>query len=681
MALLLLLTASALSAQGITILAEAGVGGQVLSPATEARIAIIKHEAAPFVGRLVLDFSLADRGGMIQLERRVIQDIHLEEGSVQRSLRISVPANSSSRDCRVLLERQVAAGVYELAAETHLSAPVSGSSIRAQRKLAGFVSSARLTLAQPWMFYDLVEIPPAELPESWKALAGFEFIVLNDDRLTRAQAGALLDYVTMGGKLIVSPTSAATFNPETPAGKLLGIAPTTRPASHQLGDFDPLRRGPTDAGTNLEQTNVEQLPVPAADEPFALWPEHGNARPVAEARRLISRMPVGAGTLVLMHVNISEAPFHYDRPTSACVNMLLLAIDATQDSAASPLAALATTDVRNRLDIASRRIPNRDILVLLLLVYIAVAGVGMFLLARRIRRPELYPAALLAAAVASVVLVFGVGELAKRGGNRVQTARLLVSDATSDRAALFTAGCSYAVEGKSLTYRHAPEALFLPSSSSLRPRPSWRGFDDELAYEVQVAPSEIVTGLIDLQRWQNVFFLHNAPRVQRENRIRVDSLEGAWRVTNVSPHRLRACIFVVSSADAGEDRSCDWYFAPALDAEGDTVTFSRSMRIEGEYDAQALAQMMTGAADSHEFNVYADLLRIHPEDRLNGLLWLKHVEGLLHSAALLPPEGGYTLLSLLPPNALPPSDIGADVEDSRIGQVNLWAVRGMLDVR
>jgi hypothetical protein len=80
------------------------------------------------------------------------------------------------------------------------------------------------------------------------------------------------------------------------------------------------------------------------------------------------------------------------------------------------------------VDIAANRIPGREVLVLLLLGYVCVAGVGMFLLARRIKRPELYPAALVAAALVSVALVFSFGELYKRAGERVQAARIVVTD-------------------------------------------------------------------------------------------------------------------------------------------------------------------------------------------------------------------------------------------------------------
>jgi hypothetical protein len=423
--LLLILCCTPLMGQ-IAISAEAGVGGVVSAPCTEARVLINKGESRPFVGRIVIDLGEPTRmrrgrrsgfAGEVQVTR----DLSLEEGTFSRVVHMDVPVGSVVLSAEVRLERQVSGSFYESIAATQIDEPVRATG----RKVIGFVSAARIAAASRYFWADVAEVPVADLPESWKALAGFDAIVLNDDRITRAQSDALVNYMAMGGTVLLSPQGNGSFNPETPAGSLLKIAATVRSRKHVLRDFPELSRALELAGPGAlplheeapdpsRPTSVrEEEPLgpavepemPALESEITFWPEAGRARPVPGTQGLVSQAPVGAGNFVLLHVNVSAPPFvaQDNAPTTAGVNLLRLAMIGVQDrTGRSPFLALADDKVRYQIDIAGHRIPGREAQVLLLLLYVSVAGVGMFLLARRLRRPELYPAALLAAALVSV---------------------------------------------------------------------------------------------------------------------------------------------------------------------------------------------------------------------------------------------------------------------------------------
>jgi hypothetical protein len=706
--LVVLMLTPALFAQGIVVEAQGGVGGHVAPPCTEVRVTIAKQEQRAFVGRIVIDLSEPDpmsgrrRGrsrGTFASDVLVTQDVNLEEGSVQRTVRMEVPVATTSVDATVRIERLVSNNYYETAAETTVS---EGGGRQSNRKLVGFISPVRVAGAQPFLFFDVVEIPVVDVPESWKALAGFDAIILNDDSISRAQARALVDYVTMGGTLLISPRSNASFNPETPAGTLLRVSSTTSPQKRPLKEFpdllkalqaggfapseevtvEPGRTGDPPSGIR-ESTPIEAPGTPVVPDTqaeFAWWPDPAHTRPLPSGLGLVSHTPVGAGNVVLMHVNLGDYPFQEElTPTVAGVNLIQLAMGSMVDRVGrTPFHMLADDSVRSQVDIAANRIPGREVLVLLLLAYVCVAGVGMFLLARRIKRPELYPAALVAAALVSVGLVFSFGELYKRAGDRVKAARIVVTDNGTGRSAVFTMGCSYAVDSDELRYKHPRESLLTPARFRTMTR-GMQAANDVFDYTSHFTATEVETEVQGLDRWQNVFFMHRQRGETSQKNLRVETLEGAWRVTNLGAHTLRGCMFIVGGGGPAGQR-CRWFYAAQLEPNA-TFTFSESEGLEAQ--TLPLAARLEHDLDSrHSFRTMVRMLDIDPDDRVARSMTLGELEQLLWNSGLLPEDREFLMLCVLPADSPDSSTIGAQgVDESDISQVNVWAVRGTLEGR
>ena len=695
-----------------TIEIRTGVGGVVAPPYTRVQVLVKRDDTRPFVGRIVVDLGASmgmgrrgRRGGPQPLggEVQVIQEVALEEGGTARVFTLDVPI-SGMLGMEVRLERQVSGSYYETVASVEETPHVAQD----QRKLVAFVSNTRLEVAQPFLFFRVVEIPYNELPESWKPLAGFDAIVINDDRISRAQSAALSDYMAAGGTVIISPESKASFNPDTTAGSLLRIAATTSQKTVKLLDYEDLLTGPLklsgfgaesgetmpDEGRPGEEPAIapeggatpreQELQTPDADSPMLLWPESGRAKPIVGTKGLVSIARVGAGNLVLLHTDISAAPFTTadNVPTTSCVKLLDFALNAVAGrTGRTPERMLLDRDVRDTMDIAGRRIPGRDWLVLVMLAYIGIAGVGMFVVARKLRRPELYPAALLVAAGISVGLVFGLGEIFKRSGDRVKAVRILVSDETTDRNAVFTLGCAYAIDGDTYDFMTSRRMTFVPAS--LEERGNLRGMPiDPLTYRTTYTAERAHTQVSELSRWQNIFFLEREPANLEGYEIDVVSMQGALKVENRTTHTLRTCVLLVGGNGTG-GATCEWHYVNTLGAAGsaDAVyTFSESTRLQGDVDA--LADAIAEDTDDLELETLGALFSVNRNDPLAMAATLQSVEGGLFDTGLLPEEGEFLLICLLPRDALPANSLGAqDVEDDDIAQVNLWMVRGGVEGR
>lgn len=700
-------------AQEYALDVRAGVGDVVAPPYTRLAVRVMRTDTRPFVGRIVVDFSddMGMGGGRRGRRRgpgmssgadiRVTQDVSLEEGAQGRIITMDVPVTGGFSP-EVRLERQVGGDYFETVAATR----ASGSDIMDDRDVVAFVSSTRLEMAQDYFHFRVVEIPLADLPDSWKSLSGFDAIIINDDRLSRAQSAALADYLTTGGTVILSPGSAGSFNPETLAGTLLRIPSTSASRSVRISEFPSLLAGaprlghyPRGGGAPVEgtpdgegakgeprepDTGDVDLELPSGEARMTLWQNPGRAKPVPGYEGLLSSARVGAGNLIFLHTDISSGPFVYgdSTPSLASVNLLTAAHEATRGRIGrNPMALVMERDVKRAVDIAGRRIPGRDALVVLLLVYIATAGVGMFIVARRIRRPELYPATLFVAALVSVALVFGFGELYKRAGDRVKTVRVLVSDETTERNALFTLGAGYAVDGEEYRFVNDRRVALMPAAMERRVAGGMP--TDPYEFTTSYTGGEAQTRIEGLDRWQNVFFLQREPADLEDFSIGVEDMSGAFKVENRSPHQLRACVFVVGKSDVQPgDLTCDWHYLETLGpAGGDSgATFSESTVLPN--DVTALAFRIEDTVDAHAMEVLGAMFNIDRDDMLGMAHNFQQIEGTLMRAGLLPEEGEFLFLSLLPPGAVSGSSIGAsDVDDDDISQVNLWIVRGAVKAR
>lgn len=719
----LALFAATLAAQdAYEINTRLGVGGSenspglVAGPFTPLVVDIHRNDTRPFAGRVVVETMGGSRrgrrGGPFASEPKTVefsQEITIEQGVGRHVLRMDLPVFGHMLDGQVSLEARVGDS-FEPLAVTTFSAGVRGDG----RMLAGFVSQARLGAAQPYVFAEIIEIQTQDLPDSWKLLACFDVVILNDDRLTRKQAEALVDYVVAGGQLIISPGSGATFNPELPAARLLGLSGGSQRTA-KLSQFDGLRAMPKRSG--MSRTNPgdsrSATPVPEGEaeaepgEPLAdlpampddnadilLWPASARARAVDDMRGLMSYVRAGAGVAALLHVDLSQYPLVTTgsrAPTTAGVNLLAGALRFAQRGHTRPaLSRLAGSDVRDQLEIAGRRIPGRDFQVLLIFLYVGAAGVGLFVLARRLKRPEVYPAALVVLALLSVLLVFSLGQVYKRAGDRAQAARLVVSDGVSGRSTVFTAGCSYIADQTSQDFSQDRAAWLVPSelgSQDLRGLP-----DDYLAHSARLSAMETVTAVTGLVRWQNLFFSGAEPAALADLQMRVVGDGSGHTVENRSGHTLRGCIVLVgglaasaSGSGATSPQTCQWHYLPLIGAAGSAdarVPLSKATSAPAE--GNDIADRMRADCGDHELaaQVATAILGLSENRRLRMPRSQGELERVLEQCSLLPLEGEYLVLALLPDDAVSKGSLGLrGIEPDRVGQAVIWAARGLVESR
>lgn len=683
---------------------KGGINDVVMAPWGRLVVQVRKTSAAPFVGRVtVVGSEYAGRGrrrgpmeGMTTVTLHA--DVNLEEGPASRTVEFDLPALSGSLNAEVTLERQITGNYYEAVANESWSAPT----LNAGTQQVAFISKSRLAMAQEFFFFRALELPYQEVPTSWKPLAGFAAIVLNDDRLSREQFSALIDYLTGGGTVILSPTAASSFNPETLAGRLLKVPTSTTPNQKMLSDYPflmaalvPSGQGgmrhestmpPGSEGEMLPET--EPMPaaggfqphLPASGATIAVWPDGGRARPIPGFEGLASIARVGAGNLVLLHVDISREPWALDNtPTHPTVNLLAGVFTVTAKRASqAPSALLMDTELRDAIDIAGRRVPGRALIVLLLMGYIAVAGIGMFLIARKLKRPELYPAALLVAAALSVGLVFSIGAVYKRTGDRVRAVRVVVSDETTERNAVFTLGCSYVVDDTSFRFTTPSQTGHLPLAADSGN--FGQGFN-AMSYVGTLQGGDLKYELSELDRWQNVFFIQRSPGAVQGLRVKARSFEGGVEVQNLSPHKLGACVMVVGASGTSEPQ---WHYVSGIGATGsadEKITFSQSTTLPPQVSALT-DKLRDDVGNDLAHNVMLQLYNLDPTNPYLVAQSWPEVSAMFSAMGVMPGEGEFLLICLLPPDALDKASLGTrEVDDDDIAQVNLWMIRGGVENR
>jgi hypothetical protein len=707
-----LLLAPIAAAQDYELTVELGIGGTAATPGLVAppfaplTVQIQRADTRPFKGRVVVELSSQmggrSRGPFASEPRRVelSQELSLEEGARGATVRFEVPALGMIQGV-VTLEASSGGG-YDVVDARSISGGVRSDG----RALVAFVSQARLANAQPYLFQELVEVQPQHLPETWKLLACFDAVILNDGRPSPRQIEALLDYVAAGGCLILSPNTAAAFNPEQPAARLLGLTGAATRGSVRVGEFKALRAALTPSGLSRgmgmprmpapEHGEMpEEGPAPAEELPQApddsaellLWNTGGRARVIEDWKGLLSYARAGAGVVVLVHADLSQYPLVTPgarKPTVAGVNLIAAAIKAgISPSDVTPLARLGGTETRDTLEIAGRRIPGRDVQVILLFVYVGAAGVGMFLLARRLRRPEIYPAALLGLALVSVLLVFSLGEVYKRAGPRAKAARLVVSDGASGRSAVFSMGCAYIVDQTALEFATDRSGWLLPA----KPGGAFRGLPaDFLPHTARQSAMETVTAVDSLSRWQNLFFAAAGPGAVGDLRVGLAATGGAHTLENRSPHRLDCCLVLIGGpAVTGTGPRCEWHYLASVGAgAGPDAKAPLSKATRAPDEGTKIAERLAADSGDKELagRVLAALLGVSEHRRVYTPRSLEELERLLEQSGLLPAEGEFLLLALLPSETVSKGSLGLrDLEPGRVDQAVLWAARGLVESR
>jgi hypothetical protein len=650
---------SALAGQSLharfTLTAEMGLGGVVVAPWSQLRVEIRKESAPALEGRIAVYLPRGGEQGDLVLSRGV----HLEEGALVRVLSLPVPVHEGggwvSLNVRLEDERGVMLTGTEAAAR-----PAGSATVLA-------VSPTRMRLAADFLRAEFVDVTVSELPESWLPLAGLAAVLLNDDRVSGAQAAAIARYVECGGQLWVSPRTAAGLNPETPAGRLLGASPTQNRLHRRAGDFPalyhsggPMAVEPQELTLPARSYLVEGLWFPSAEESFEVWTSAGAARPRPGLVGIVSESRVGAGRVSLIHADLGLPPFEREqRPTALTVNLLNQLMERPAGAA---LASLSIRHpLRGTLEIAGRRIPGPKLLLLVLFVYVGGVGMGLFLLARKLRRSELFPLGLTAAAVLSLLAVFALGAVVKRAGEAGRAVHLVVADARGAGAAWLTLGAAYIVDAEGVELRPGSERL-LSTLNSPGIRPARTHVDGDGAV--------IVVG--EGARWQDAHFRSVGPLGHRVP-LEFSARDGVVEVSHRGEAELRHCLLLVGDAGV-QDQSCRWHYTASL-AQGETLVLGTRGNAPETFPKLAL-MIASGRFDDFAREAVGGLLFGSLTDAALMHSSYARAEASLAALGLLPGPGEYLFLVLDAPEVLPAQ---AAVMKGKFLDGRILAVRGVKD--
>ncbi|HRJ77183.1 MAG TPA: hypothetical protein PLF37_01600, partial [Planctomycetota bacterium] len=415
-----------------------------------------------------------------------------------------------------------------------------------------------------------------------------------------------------------------------------------------------------------------KLERPDLETTFDAWTSAGRARASSRARGLISVARVGAGKVVFIHADISRPPFTVavgdDRPTLAGANLVFEALREAADRGMgrTPLNILASQNGREAVDIAGHRIPGNATMIIVAFVYVFAAGVGVFFLARKVRRPELYPAGLLVLGVLSVVGVFGIGNWFKRAGDRVQAIRVIVSDNSTGRAGVYTLGCAYLPGGGDYSFKQGLSAALVPAELSER---AVRGLpNDPLIVTSRTAGSEVTTSLSGLSQWQNLFFIGAEPVKRESLKLNVTGTEGALTLENGSDLDLRSCLVLVGR-DPGTP--AQWHYVKELQG-GSSVSLTASTTQITDI-VGALKERLADDLDRQSLDYRALITLLRRQDPYLDGASLEDIEkSAFLEAGLMPISGEVLVVALLKPDALSAQSLGTPEDPQAVRQACLW---------
>jgi len=653
---------------------EVGFGGVISAPCASVDVEVRRTGIEPFSGRLVVEF-----GGMGRRFGRddegtvtIIREAGLAANVVNKHFHVDLPFpdHGGGGNIEVRLEKAVGEGLFSpvVSENTYISGGASN--------LIGFISSTRLAELNG-ISASIVEITRESAPESWKPLAGFMAIILNDDSLSQEQYLALEDYVNIGGTLIISPRSVAAFAPEAPLVRLLGVDGSAKFETVRLGSHGWLL-GMTGASEEYGEggpypavmsTGLEQ---PDEEEELVVWSDFGRSTGGADRGDLVSIANVGAGRVVYIHTDISRVPCVVQSGSAPTIVTAQLLNEALSNAIwREPVAlpeALQVGDVGRRLDIAGKRIPGREVLIVLLALYLFLAGLGVFLAARRIKRPELFPAILLGFAAVMVGTLFVVGELYRRTGEDAKAAHFVVTDSETGRGAMFTLSNAYVRSSSGYRLSSEHDELLSPIGATMR----FSSFSFP-GYVCTTSGAQTTTEMTELDRWQNLFFRKTSPKAPTWS-IEVRDLQGGYRLSNTTGMELEDCLLVIGvGAQAGLGIQGDWHYVEKV-APGAEFDFGGSTRVE-EINCEGMPNWLRTRFDRERISPSRELLRELAVGSYGENL--SNFESRFRALGVMPAEGEFVFLAIAPGDALDASRIGSEQHDD-VEQICLWLVRGRL---
>lgn len=694
---MMFIAAAPLGAQAdasVGLILDIGVAGLVKPPYTALRVRLMRSTGGALKGRLSVKMLESSGRGQFSPGHNFTRDVIFEQDELDKLVEMVVPVTTFNFTGRAVFEKSE--GADPSPAERDFNVGVAGSN----RPLIAFISPVRVGILGGFLDHDLWEVSEARAPRDWRAWLCFNAVLLNSEGLDNDQYEALASYVAAGGTLILSPLGPASFAPGTPAAELLALGALPAQDVHSLSDFPSLTRALTAHGEGEfvpdrkapASTPVAELPAVTGGD-IRLWQfTHRRLAPAAtnDSRSLFSIGRCGGGRLALLHCDIGLAPFSDAQTRLARAPLGHLLGQTLQECringmGRSPHNIVLVSGTAEALDIAGTRIPGHQVIVVVIVLYVLAAGIGMSLLARRLRRPELYPAGLLALAVVAVGAALGLGGIVKGMGERVRAVRYVVSDADDLRQGLYAVGCAYAVDAAdyrlSLEPNQSPNLRknFNYGIQTITPE-SWR-LNWHLA---GAAGRETQVDVREVARWQNIYFDMTGQRKAGGMHLRTTRFEGGLGFENLGDVELRGCLVVIAGSVTGEARDgLEWHYLPRLNAAGRPearASIDKSTLIRGgaqellerwntEFGAGALAHV----AMRRLLALDPDPLLMHHE--------LASAAVALENAGLRPVQGQWLLVGVLPDGALAPQTLGTPAEPGAIQQSCVWCVLGRLEPR
>jgi hypothetical protein len=638
--------------------AHAGVGGYAPGPMLLINVDITKNTPEALIGRIRIEeherFSFGEAGTVGQ----VTVPVTMDEGAGLRTFSVLVPNSRHSGSLAVYLDQQVSQGNYAqitAGGVTGLDGFRPGGD--GVSLLVGRVQAEAMAASAGGSF---VQLGVDQVPEAWQAMFGFGMVIINDDRLNPAQIRALREYAAVGGTLVISPSDATSFNPRNLAA-ITGASPTQQPVTRRLSELTSLH-------DVLPAGMAQRFASTQPNATVTLWPDTGSMRALPESQGLISHRLYGAGNVLLLHVNLSELPFALDDKPTEALGALLEVLRTSRPGVGTeaPQTLLGDTGLRRELDIAGRRVPRPEIILITLLLYVLVAGVGVFALARRIKRPELYPGVLIVCAALSMGLVFSIGALVKRSGARVTMVRMVVSDSDSGVELHSSIACNYVVAKEDPEFEYSKDAMLLPAMFGSQSRSLMGVPTDFPEYAAEYGPDTHTLRVKGLRRWQNVYHSHNSVRESDQLQPVVEALDGAWRVTNRSRQDLRACLVAVWDEGAGNFGEYLWFYIPRL-AAGESQPLRRTEAIHS-INEQYVQRVRADVGSPHFERLMAALaIPYRAEILMSRAMEPAYFEGRLVRSGLLLPGGSLVLAvgesneAALTANGVKPSQVSETV--------------------
>jgi hypothetical protein len=162
---------------------------------------------------------------------------------------------------------------------------------------------------------------------------------------------------------------------------------------------------------------------------------------------------------------------------------------------------------------------------------------------------------------------------------------------------------------------------------------------------------------------------------------------GSYTLENRSPHKLVGCLVLIGGPPPSTPSAsrCEWHYVPAIGPAGSAdARMPLSKATRAATDGNDIMTAIMSDAGDYELSAQflGSILGISENRRVRIPRSHSELERPLEQSNLLPDEGEYLVLAILPEDAVSKGSLGLrSIEPDRIEQAVLWATRGFLESR